>query len=73
MRAGRPVEAEVVYREDLAVFPENGWSLMGLRDALVAQGKETEAAVVGKRFRQQWAKADIKPPSTCYCQILKRK
>jgi len=70
MRADRPAEAEAVYREDLTVFPENGWSLMGLRDALTAQGKEKEATVVGKRFRKQWDKADVKPPSTCYCQIL---
>jgi len=73
MRAGHPAEAEAVYREDLKVYPENGWSLMGLRDALIAQGKTAEAAGVGKRFRKQWAKADITPPSTCYCQVLKRK
>jgi tetratricopeptide (TPR) repeat protein len=73
LRAGRPNEAETVYREDLKVFAENGWSLMGLRDALAAQGKRAEGAAVGKRFRQQWAKADITPPSTCYCQVPKRK
>jgi len=73
MRFGRAAEAEEVYREDLKVYSENGWSLMGLRDALEAQGKRAEAASVGKRFQKQWAKADIKPPSTCYCQILNRK
>jgi tetratricopeptide (TPR) repeat protein len=73
MRAGRAAEAEAVYREDLKVNAENGWSLMGLRDALEAQGKQAEAASIGKRFRQQWAEADITPPSTCYCQNLKRK
>ncbi len=73
MSAGRFAEAEAVYREDLKVYPENGWSLMGLRDALMAEGKTAEAADVGRRFRTQWAKADITPPSTCYCQVLKRK
>lgn len=73
MRAGRAAEAEAVYREDLNVYAENGWSLMGLRDALEAQGKRTEAASVGKRFQKQWAQADITPPSTCYCQVVKRK
>ncbi|MBI3853602.1 MAG: hypothetical protein HY298_25435 [Verrucomicrobia bacterium] len=73
MRAGRAAEAEAVYREDLKIYAENGWSLMGLRDSLEAEGKRAEAAAVGKRFRRQWAKADITPPSTCYCQILKRK
>jgi tetratricopeptide (TPR) repeat protein len=73
MRAGRPMEAEEVYRQDLRMYPENGWSLMGLRDALRAQGKSAEAIAVNERFKRQWAKADINPPSTCYCQILERK
>jgi hypothetical protein len=72
MRAGHAPEAETVYRADLNVFPENGWSLMGLRDALTSQGKGPEAADVDKRFRKQWAAADINPLSTCYCQILTR-
>lgn len=73
LRSDRAAEAEAVYRQDLQTYAENGWSLMGLRDALEAQGKRAEAAGIGKRFRRQWAKADITPPSTCYCQILKRK
>jgi tetratricopeptide (TPR) repeat protein len=73
MRAGRAPEAEAVYRADLNVYPENGWSLMGLRDALATQGKTSEAADIDKRFRKQWAAADINPSSTCYCQILTRK
>lgn len=73
LRAGRAAEAETVYREDLAIYPENGWSLMGLRDALKAQGKTAEAAKVNQRFERQWASADITPPSSCYCQTLGRK
>jgi len=72
MRAGHPAEAEAVYRQDLTIFPENGWSLMGLRDSLAEQGKGKEAAAIGKRFDEQWAKADVNTPSTCYCQVLKR-
>jgi hypothetical protein len=68
-----PAEAEVVYREDLNTFPKNGWSLMGLRDALRAQGKQTEAAAIGKRFHKQCVKASITPPSTCCCQMLESK
>ena len=73
LRAGRATEAEAVYRDDLNIYPENGWSLMGLRDALAAQGKTADAAAVDKRFKKQWAQADINPPSTCYCQTLARK
>jgi hypothetical protein len=60
----------VIYRADLKTYPENGWSLMGLREALVAQGRTGGAASLDKRFQKQWATADIKPPSTCYCQVL---
>ena len=72
MRAGRAAEAEAVYRDDLKIYAENGWSLMGLRDALAAQGNSREAASIDKRFKKQWAKADVRPPSTCYCQVLKK-
>ena len=59
VRAGRPAEAEVVYREDLKRFPENGWSLFGLMQALRAQGKATEALAVDARFREAWKDADV--------------
>ena len=37
LEAGRPAEAEGVYREDLKRFRENGWSLFGLAQSLRAQ------------------------------------
>jgi tetratricopeptide (TPR) repeat protein len=60
LKAGRPADAEAVYREDLKRFPENGWSLFGLASALRAQGKSAEAAAVDKRFSTAWSAADIK-------------
>jgi tetratricopeptide (TPR) repeat protein len=60
LKAGRPAEAEAVYREDLKRFPENGWSLFGLAAALKAQGKSSEAATVDQRFSKAWAAADVK-------------
>jgi tetratricopeptide (TPR) repeat protein len=57
--AGRPAAAEVVYREDLKRFPENGWSLFGLMQALRAQGKTAEALAVDARFREAWKNADV--------------
>ena len=44
LEAGRPAEAEAVYREDLKRFRENGWSLFGLRQSLRAQHRGEEAA-----------------------------
>jgi tetratricopeptide (TPR) repeat protein len=38
LKANRPAAAEVVYREDLKRFPENGWALYGLAQALRARG-----------------------------------
>jgi tetratricopeptide (TPR) repeat protein len=59
LKAGRPAEAETVYREDLKRFPENGWALFGLLQALRAQGKLNEALSVDERFRQAWKEADV--------------
>ncbi len=57
--AGRPEEAEIVYWQDLERFPDNGYSLLGLRKALEAQGRTAEAAEVDARFRKAWAQADV--------------
>jgi tetratricopeptide (TPR) repeat protein len=59
LKAGRNAEAEKVYREDLRRFPENGWSLFGLAQALRAQGKDTEAAAAEAHFRQAWLDTDV--------------
>jgi tetratricopeptide (TPR) repeat protein len=60
LKAGRPAEAEAVYREDLKRFPENGWALFGLASALKAQGKSAEAAAMDRRFSKAWARADVR-------------
>ena len=59
LAAGRGVEAEAVFREDLAKFPENGWSLHGLAAALRLQGRGPEADRVAARFRAVWRGADV--------------
>jgi tetratricopeptide (TPR) repeat protein len=68
LRAGQAPEAAQVYSLDLQRYPENGWALMGLRDALRRQGKDADARIADARFKRAWASADVKPPSTCYCQ-----
>ncbi|WP_088889338.1 tetratricopeptide repeat protein [Leptolyngbya ohadii] len=59
LQANRPTEAEQVYRADLAIYPENGWSLYGLAQSLRAQGKAQEAQQVQAQFEQAWQYADI--------------
>ena len=56
LEAKRYPDAERVYREDLKKHPRNGWSLLGLKAALEAQGKP--AADVGKEFEASWARSD---------------
>jgi tetratricopeptide (TPR) repeat protein len=68
LRAHRFAEAEAIYREDLARYPENGWSLFGLGRALRLEKKDSEAEPVEARFREIWAEADIQIGSTCLCQ-----
>ena len=52
----RFAEAERVYREELEDHPHNGWSLFGLKTALEAQGKATDA--VDEDLTKSWARAD---------------
>jgi tetratricopeptide (TPR) repeat protein len=59
LKAGQHAEAEKVYREDLRRFPENGWSLFGLAQALRAQGKQKEADAAEARFSRAWAGTDV--------------
>jgi tetratricopeptide (TPR) repeat protein len=65
---GQYAEAEVVYREDLAKNPGNGWAMLGLEKALEAQGNTTEAAGYRNQRAVAWKRADVKPTSSCYCQ-----
>ena len=67
LAAGRPKEAEAVYREDLVRYPENGWSLQGVARALRAQKKTKEAAGFDARFKKAWSRADVEVTSSCLC------
>ncbi len=64
LAAGRPAEAEKVYREDLETFPDNGWALFGLEQSLEAQGKTDEAQAVAAQFKEAWQHADIELASS---------
>lgn len=65
--AGRYAEAEKVYRDDLAVWPNNGWALYGLARTLRAAGSPAEAAAVQARFEKVWSRADVTIGSSCLC------
>jgi tetratricopeptide (TPR) repeat protein len=63
---GRGAEAEEVYQEDLRRHPENAWSLLGLQQSRIAQGKELDRSL-DARVTAAWARADVKPVASCYC------
>jgi len=66
--AGRPAEAETVYWDDLRRFPDNGWSLVGVVQALKAQGRNEQAAIVQARFDKAWARADVRLTSSRFAR-----
>jgi tetratricopeptide (TPR) repeat protein len=68
LEAGRPAEAATVYWEDLRRNRENGWALFGLAQALRAQGKSDEAALVEARFKRAWARADVSLTSSRFAR-----
>ena len=57
LKDGRFADAERVYREDLTHWPNNGWSLYGLKEALAAQGRRD--AAVDRDFQESWARSDV--------------
>jgi hypothetical protein len=58
--AKRPAEAEVVYRQSLKTYRDDGWALTGLVQALAAQGKTAEADRARKDLAAAWSVADTK-------------
>ena len=66
LAAGKPVEAEAVYREDLERNPNNGWAYFGLSKALAAQNRAGDAAAAQKQFEAAWGRADVKLASTAF-------
>ncbi len=59
LEAGSPVEAEVIYWQDLEKHRENGYALYGLWQSLKKQGRRDEAEAMELRFRAAWIDADI--------------
>ena len=64
LQANRPAEAERVYREDLEIYPDNGWALIGLQQSLEAQGKNLQAREVEQLYAKAWQHADLKLTSS---------
>lgn len=61
LAASRPRDAERVFREDLAHYPGNGWSLTGLAVALKKQGRQEAALETERSARAAFAGAEALP------------
>lgn len=66
LAAGKPAEAEAVYREDLKQHPDNGWAYLGLSQALAAQKKNAGAAMAKQLFEKAWSRADVQLTSSAF-------
>jgi predicted Zn-dependent protease len=60
LQAGKPAEAERVFREDLKENARNPRSMFGLAESLKAQSKTEEAKAEEQQFRIAWKNADTK-------------
>ncbi len=58
--AGRAREAIDLYKEDLTIFPKNGWALSGLKKAYLDNKQPDQAAATDRLLKEAWAHADIK-------------
>ena len=68
LRAGRPAEAHETFEADLRAWPENGWSLWGLRATMLAQPASyspADVAAVAARMAAAWRDADVPLVSSC--------
>jgi tetratricopeptide (TPR) repeat protein len=66
LEAGRPAEAETVYWQDLRKNPVNGYALIGLQQAQLAQGQTDRAAETANRLKSAWSQADVKLTNSRY-------
>jgi tetratricopeptide (TPR) repeat protein len=65
---GHVEEAEAVYREDIKLWKDNMWGLLGLKLCLEARGDAPEElAEVTALFEERSSRADMVPSVTCFC------
>ncbi|MES1223412.1 MAG: hypothetical protein ABUT20_48400, partial [Bacteroidota bacterium] len=60
IKASRFSEAEKIFKDDLKINPNNGWSYIGLATALAKQKKNKEASSARMLARKAFARSDIK-------------
>lgn len=66
LKTGKYALAEKVYREDLALNPGNGWSLIGLSQSLKAQRKNNQLVSYKEKYMRAFSGSEIIPSSSVY-------
>jgi tetratricopeptide (TPR) repeat protein len=66
LKMNKAPHAEKVYREDLSWNPGNGWSLLGLYQALRAQRKNKELKALKEDYERSFSEADELPKASVY-------
>jgi tetratricopeptide (TPR) repeat protein len=66
LRLGKAGMAEQVYEEDLAIHPDNGWSLLGMYQSLNAQKKKADLPDYKERYLRAFVRADEIPDASVY-------
>ena len=59
LAAGRPADAEQVFRKELAQHPKSGRALLGLWRALQARHADAEAARIHAAYVKAWSGSDV--------------
>jgi tetratricopeptide (TPR) repeat protein len=54
LQAGKPAEAEGMFREALREYPNGAWALYGLKEAQAAQGDTAAAAATQRQLDAVW-------------------
>jgi len=66
LKMKQPAAAEKVYREDLVANPDNGWSLLGMYQSLLAEYKKGEALLYKDSYIDAFKDADAIPVASVY-------
>jgi tetratricopeptide (TPR) repeat protein len=66
LKLHKPKDAERYYKEDLVSNPENGWSLLGMYNSMLAQNRNSEAARYKSRYLVAFKSADVKPVASVF-------
>ena len=68
LEQGEVAEAEAVYREDIKLWKDNMWGLLGLKLCLQARGDTSgELEAVTKLHAERSTRADVEATRTCFC------